>query len=101
MVIERWGGNRCFSGAWGNGGDSKMLVIRDTPILGAEVFSPSELEQFIVWERRVLNSQERRILAELVHVIADITVNDQKYEANKDRVHRQYIAIMTYPLIII
>jgi hypothetical protein len=68
--------------------------------LGREVFHPNEMEEFIVWERRETHSQERRVLAELVQLIADMPMdNGARYDREKDRIYREYTAIMTHPFL--
>ena len=66
-------------------------------ILGREVFHPSEMEEFIVWENRDRLSQERQALRELVWIAADIHVDRPRYEANWKRLNHAYIAAVAYP----
>jgi hypothetical protein len=65
-----------------------------------EVFHPTEMEGFIIWEKRVPNTQERRILRELVRLAADMPIdNGAQVEVNQKRIFREYTAIMTYPFL--
>jgi hypothetical protein len=80
----------------------KDWEIYEWTISGREVFHPTEMEEFIVWERRETHSQERRVVTELVQLIADAPIDDLvRWEANKHRVWQEYTTIMTYPLLVL
>jgi hypothetical protein len=66
--------------------------------LGREVFHPNEMEDFIVWEKREMSSAERRSYTEVVKVICNSMADTEYFHANRDRLFRQYIAAMVYPL---
>jgi hypothetical protein len=69
--------------------------------LGREVFHPNEMENFIVWEMRDMSSAERRSYTELVKAVCNSQADKEYFYANKDRLFRQYIAAMAYPLMLL
>jgi hypothetical protein len=56
------------------------------------------MEEFIIWERRDTTSAERQSYTEIVKAVCNSQADKEYFYANKDRLFRQYIAAMAYPL---